>query len=95
LVLARNATKFAARYPELVAANPEVLVNASFGFNLSPKGELLTLRDAEGALVEAVEYDDGSAWPREPDGGMAVSLAYNCPLTLQVLNSAVLSLTLL
>lgn len=33
--------------------------------------ELLTLRDAEGTLVEAVEYDDGGAWPREPDGGVA------------------------
>lgn len=38
LVLARNVTKFAARYPELVAASPDVLANDSFGFNLSPKG---------------------------------------------------------
>lgn len=31
--------------------------------------ELLTLTDAKGKLVEAVEYDDQGAWPREADGG--------------------------
>ena len=31
--------------------------------------ELLTLSDAAGRLVEAVEYDDAPPWPREPDGG--------------------------
>ena len=75
LVLARNVTKFADRYPMLFTAvataadrDDVVVVNASFGFNLSPKGELLTLRDAAGRLVEAVEYGDDDPWPREPDG---------------------------
>lgn len=38
LVLARNITTFAERYPELVAANPDVVANGSFKFNLSAKG---------------------------------------------------------
>lgn len=36
--------------------------------------ELLILRDAEGELVEAVEYDDKGAWPEEPDGGGGYTL---------------------
>lgn len=38
LILARNATAFAASHPEMMAASPDALVNGSFGFNLSPKG---------------------------------------------------------
>jgi hypothetical protein len=37
LVVARNYTRFAARYPDLVAASPEKVLRASFDFNLSPK----------------------------------------------------------
>lgn len=69
LVLARRADAFAASRPELVLGVD--VVNGSFGFNLSPKGELLTLIDRSGALVDAVEYDDKDGWPEAADGGGA------------------------
>ena len=69
LVLARRADAFAASRPELVLGVD--VVNGSFGFNLSPKGELLTVLDRSGALVDAVEYDDEDGWPEAADGGGA------------------------
>lgn len=35
---------------------------------LSNGGELLEIRDANGELVDAVNYDDVAPWPTEPDG---------------------------
>jgi hypothetical protein len=35
---------------------------------LSNGGELLLLSDAWGNVMDSVEYDDGGAWPNEPDG---------------------------
>ena len=65
---ARRADAFAAR-PELVLGVD--VVNGS-RFNLSPKGELLTLIDRSGA-VDAVEYDDKDGWPEAADGGAPAS----------------------
>ncbi len=38
-------------------------------FGLSGSGELIRLFDADGNLIDSVEYDDGGDWPSEPDGG--------------------------
>ncbi len=38
------------------------------GFGLSGGGEQITLKNAEGTLIDIVEYDDKSPWPTEPDG---------------------------
>ena len=44
------------------------LLNASFEFNLSAKGETVLLYDTETNLVDFVEYDDKKGWPTEADG---------------------------
>lgn len=49
------------------------------GFGFSGGGELLRLLDSSGVLVDAVEYDDSTPWPIEPDG--------NGP-TLELINPA-------
>jgi hypothetical protein len=68
VVLARDAPRFRAARPDVP---PDRVLDASFGFNLSPKGELLTLHDRSRALVDAVAYDDENGWPVEADGGGA------------------------
>jgi hypothetical protein len=44
------------------------VLDASFEFNLSAKGEMVSLYDASGRLVDFVEYDDGKGWPSSADG---------------------------
>ena len=44
------------------------MLDASFEFNLSAKGEMVSLYDAGGRLVDFVEYDDGEGWPSSADG---------------------------
>ncbi len=60
VVLARNATEFAARYP---AVTPITIYDGK----LSNSGEGLALLDADDNLILAFEYDDKSPWPEEPD----------------------------
>ena len=67
LILAEDLESFMGVYPN--ATN----VIASFGqdpggFGLSGGGELITIKNANGVLIDAVEYDDNSPWPDEPDG---------------------------
>lgn len=62
LVLAEDLVEFEAAYGSAVAALGDL------GFGFSGGGELLSLRDAGGVLVDAVDYDDSSPWPTEPDG---------------------------
>ncbi|MFT7602471.1 MAG: hypothetical protein ACI8VT_000033 [Saprospiraceae bacterium] len=38
------------------------------GFNLSSKGERITLTNASGILIDEVAYDDKTPWPVEADG---------------------------
>ena len=38
------------------------------GFGLSGGGELITLKNATGVLIDGVEYDDQAPWPTEADG---------------------------
>ncbi len=67
LVLANDLTSFQSVYPNVTN------VIGSFGqdprgFGLSGGGELITLKNADGVLIDEVEYDDKSPWPTAPDG---------------------------
>jgi len=67
LILAEDLAKFKSVYPNVTN------VIGSFGqdprgFGLSGGGELITLKNANGVLIDEVEYDDRSPWPTEPDG---------------------------
>ncbi len=67
LVLAEDLESFQSVYPNVTN------VIGSFGqdprgFGLSGGGELITLKNANGVLIDEVEYDDKSPWPTAPDG---------------------------
>ena len=67
LLLVEDEATFASVYPNV--SN----VYGSFGagdngFGLSGKGELITLKNAAGILIDEVEFDDSAPWPEEPDG---------------------------
>ncbi len=67
LILAADETAFRAIYPNV----PNVIGSfgkGSDGFNLSGKGELISLKNATGELIDLVEYDNKLPWPEEPDG---------------------------
>ncbi len=59
----------------VTAINAQAMMNV-FGISvhewlsgaLSNGGELITLADADGNVMDVVEYDDGDPWPTEPDG---------------------------
>ena len=63
LVIARDVEQFKRRYADVAS-----VLDASFEFNLSAKGEMVSLYDAGGRLVDFVEYDDGDGWPSSADG---------------------------
>jgi len=46
-----------------------------FSGGLSNGGEDIILNDANGAMIDIVDYDDGGGWPNEPDGNCCASLA--------------------
>ena len=46
----------------------DILVGGQYSGGLSGGGELITLSDAAGNLIDSVEYDDVAPWPTEPDG---------------------------
>jgi len=67
LILAEDLANFRSVYPNVNN------VIGSFGqdpggFGLSGSGELITLKNADGVLIDEVEYDDKSPWPTAPDG---------------------------
>ncbi len=70
LVLAENATAFAARFPA---------VKNYFGgwtFGLDGAGEFMRLTNAAGGIVDSLTYDDKAPWPTSPDGnGTTLELA--------------------
>ena len=41
---------------------------ATMEFGLSGGGDTITVRNAGGAIIDEVTYDDGAPWPGEPDG---------------------------
>ena len=63
LVLARDVAQFRRKHADVTS-----VLDASFEFNLSAKGEMISLYDASGRLVDFVEYDDGKGWPSSADG---------------------------
>jgi len=63
LVLARDVARFKRRHADVSS-----VLDASFEFNLSAKGEMISVYDASGRLVDFVEYDDGKGWPSSADG---------------------------
>lgn len=63
LVLAKNRTRFAERYPTVTNLAPGV-----FGGQLSNSGETLTLVNGQGAQLYSVTYKDTDGWPLRADG---------------------------
>jgi hypothetical protein len=61
VVLVRNPTAFAERYPG-------VAIEGVYDGRLSNKGERITLVSADGQTLVQVRYDDGGGWPIPPDG---------------------------
>lgn len=62
LVLVSDSIAFSDRYPGVAWAG-------QYGGNLSNGGETVTLRGANGVILETVAYDDVAPWPVEADGG--------------------------
>ena len=62
LVLCKDSLAFNDNFPNVSNFIGE------FDFGLNGGGELVRLFDAEGLLVDEVNYDDSSPWPLEPDG---------------------------
>ncbi len=62
LVLCNDATSFHNLFPDV--SN----YIGSFNYGLSGQGELIRLYDANGALIDRLNYDDAAPWPVEPDG---------------------------
>jgi hypothetical protein len=60
-VLIRNYTAYRSRYPEAD-------FHGLFTGKLSDRGEVIALRNAEGALITSVAYDDANGWPLSADG---------------------------
>ncbi len=67
LVLAEDSTAFAQVYPT-VSGVVGGFGNGTRGFKLGNGGEGLTLRNAAGALIDEVRYDDEAPWPTAADG---------------------------
>jgi hypothetical protein len=61
MVLVRNPTAFAERYPD-------VTIGGVYQGKLANEGEKITLRDAAGKVLVSINYDDENGWPLSPDG---------------------------
>ena len=61
IVLVRNPTAFAERYPGVTIAG-------AYEGKLANQGEKITLRDATGSVLISIHYDDENGWPLSPDG---------------------------
>lgn len=71
LIIAANATAFAARYPGVPIAG-------DYSSRLSNTGEWITLVDRDGNVIESVRYNDVAPWPESADGD-GPSLVRNDP----------------
>ena len=68
-ILTENAANFQAVYPNI----PHIY--GDFSFKLSNSGELLTLYNAAGTVIDSVRYADSSPWPTAADGtGLTLQL---------------------
>ncbi|MCA9212136.1 MAG: lamin tail domain-containing protein, partial [Planctomycetales bacterium] len=71
VVVVRNIEAFSSRYNNTDTMALAVAVDGSIGEydgGLANDGELLTLRDARGRLIQQFAYEDGGAWPGRADG---------------------------
>ncbi|MDO9576920.1 MAG: CotH kinase family protein [Candidatus Cloacimonadales bacterium] len=62
LVLCKDSALFSTAFPNVTN------FSGDFNFGLSGGGELIRLFDAEGTLIDSVNYDDENGWPVLPDG---------------------------
>ena len=60
---------FVSNFEAFTTRYPGVTVKGEYTGQLNNGGEILELKDRNGLLLEAVEYDDASPWPIEADGG--------------------------
>ncbi|MCP5064901.1 MAG: T9SS type A sorting domain-containing protein [Ignavibacteriae bacterium] len=63
IVLCRDTTLFKAKFPNVVN------YYGNFGFGLSGGGELISLYNNSGYLIDSLTYDNGEPWPLSADGG--------------------------
>ena len=61
LIIAANATAFAARYPG-------VSIAGDYSSRLSNTGEWITLVDRDGNVIDSFRYNDVAPWPESTDG---------------------------
>ncbi|EMB18655.1 DUF4347 domain-containing protein [Rhodopirellula europaea] len=53
----------------------DILIGGQYSGGLKGSGELITLADADGNVMDQVDYLDSDPWPSEPDGsGLTLSL---------------------
>lgn len=71
LVIAANASAFAARYPGIA-------ISGDYSSRLSNTGEWITLVDKDGNVIDSFRYNDVAPWPEAADGE-GPSLIRNSP----------------
>jgi hypothetical protein len=72
LVVAKNRKAFLSRYGSdirLAQSADHPFGEGEYAGSLRNSGELLTLVDFDGKMIQQFRYDDGGAWPRRADGG--------------------------
>ncbi len=67
LVLAESVSKFRTQFPNVTNVLGD-FGDEERGFGLSGGGERITLKNADGTLIDRVEYDDKAPWPTAADG---------------------------
>ena len=67
LILVEDEDEFNAIYPGVTNYIGEFGLGER-GFGLSGGGEMITLKNANGVLIDEVDYDDNSPWPNAADG---------------------------
>ena len=71
IVVVRNRTAFSSRYGNSVRIAERAAVAEGSGVydgGLSNGGELITLKDADGNIIQQFEYNDSGGWPGRADG---------------------------
>jgi len=69
LIFTDNVSQFRAQ------SAGDVFIGGEYSGGLKGSGELVTLLNATGTVIDSVEYSDSAPWPTEPDGnGYTLSL---------------------
>ena len=71
-MVVKNRTAFASRYgstARIAERQGAPKASASLTVRLSNQGELLTLLDANGQIIQQFEYNDSGKWPGRADQG--------------------------